>query len=67
MDNPATWGDVEKVIYEVINKYQVEQYVDEVSGEVRCGLSLERQIADALRAAGLVNQPNGDNRHEQEK
>ena len=47
MENPATWGPAEKILSSVL---------DEHLGlpQDLAGLSLERRIADALRAAGLL-------------
>jgi hypothetical protein len=48
MENPATWGRAERVISDA--------YEDWWKGHSRgrVGLSLARQIADALRNAGLL-------------
>lgn len=43
MENPATWGDLEHTIDQV---FQAQDHKEEP--EV-CGLSLTRQIADAIR------------------
>jgi hypothetical protein len=50
MENPATWGTAENVIHNVI----VKDHYAKQEGEV--GLSLPRQIADALREAGLLKE-----------
>lgn len=50
MENPATWTEAEHVVSRVLK----EAWIDD--GEFRCGLSVERQITDALRKAGLLNE-----------
>jgi hypothetical protein len=50
MENPATWGEVERVIHEVL----AEDYRIRAGRGIVVGLSLERRIADALRDAGLL-------------
>ena len=50
MENPATWGDAEKIV----NQTMVDYYETVKSGEALTGLSLIRQITDALRKAGLL-------------
>jgi hypothetical protein len=52
MENPATWGDAENVIHNAITKHHYAMTVE----PGLCGLSLPRQIADALRAAGLLKE-----------
>jgi hypothetical protein len=52
MENPTTWGLAEKVIRNVIEK---DHYAKLAEPEL-CGFSLEKQIADALRAAGLLKE-----------
>lgn len=49
MENPATWGPAEHAVQDVLDRYRVGQ-----NNEV-CGLSLARQITDALREQGLLN------------
>lgn len=50
MENPATWGQAERVVHDVLEKhFSVERI-----RENYCGLSLERQITDALRQAGQI-------------
>lgn len=50
MENPATWGEAERVIHSVLASTAR-------AGEgFRYGLSVERQIADALRKAGLLKE-----------
>ena len=46
-ENPATWGQAEKIIDAAYHNWWVGQ------DQLLCGLSLPRQIADALRAAGF--------------
>ena len=48
MENPATWGEAEKVIRQAYDAHSE----DRAKGVV--GLSLVRRIADALREAGLL-------------
>jgi len=48
MENPATWGELEKVISAALRSVEFGRS----NGMI--GLSAARQIADALRAAGLV-------------
>lgn len=50
MENPDTWGQAEKVIHEAHQDYWKHR------AEGRIGLSLARQIADALRKAGLLRE-----------
>jgi hypothetical protein len=52
VENPATWGDAENVIHNAIVK---DHYAKLAEPEL-CGLSLPRQIADALREARLLNE-----------
>ncbi len=47
MENPATWGEAEHIVSRVIVAY--EQRDPHI-----VGLSLTRQITDALREAGLL-------------
>jgi hypothetical protein len=52
MENPATWGAAENVIHHAIVKaHYAKQEEPGLSG-----LSLPLQIADALRAAGLLKE-----------
>ena len=48
MENPATWGEAEKVIRQAYDAHSE----DRAKGVY--GLSLVRRIADALREAGLL-------------
>ncbi len=50
MENPATWGQAEKVIDRVLSEK------NNILPEFHCGLSLTRRIADALRDAGLLEE-----------
>jgi hypothetical protein len=50
MENPATWGAAERIVHEVIMKHFS---AERIRGGF-CGLSLERQITDALREAGQI-------------
>jgi hypothetical protein len=50
VENPATWTPAERIVREVMRR---PQYRD---GQPIIGLSLERQITDALRAAGLLRE-----------
>lgn len=50
MENPATWGKAEHVVHEAL------RVADAVRMDFVCGLSVERQITDALRAAGLLRE-----------
>lgn len=52
MENPATWGPAEQVIRKVLD----DDHQLSLSPEPICGLSLERRITDALRAAGLLKE-----------
>lgn len=52
MENPATWGVAENVIHDAIVK---DHYAKQEKPGL-CGLSLPRQIADALRKAGLLKE-----------
>jgi len=49
MENPATWGEAERVVHEVL--------IQRSTGEIRMGLSKERRIVNALRARGLLVDP----------
>lgn len=54
MENPETWTDAEKVIHKALNA------ADQARMQGVVGLSRPRQIADALREAGLLV-PKDDN------
>lgn len=50
MENPATWGKAEEIVNDVI----LAEWDQQRREEFTVGLSLTRQITDALRAAGLL-------------
>jgi len=50
MENPDTWGKAENIIHETIIRYDVFMERE----EAYCGWSLEREITEALREAGLL-------------
>lgn len=50
MENPATWGEAEKVISDALRK------ADHAMTAGIIGLSRARRVADALRAAGLLKE-----------
>jgi hypothetical protein len=57
MENPATWGPAERIVQKILDEFfdnQAKPITDE--SKTICGLSLERQITDALRAEGLLRQ-----------
>jgi hypothetical protein len=54
MENPATWGPAERVVDGVIRDHYLARREEMKRGEFRAGLSLARQITDALREAGLL-------------
>lgn len=57
MENPATWGPVEKAVRGVLDDFfenQAKSIAD--PSKAICGLSLERRITDALRRAGLLRE-----------
>lgn len=49
MENPATWTQAEWVVQEALRKAQIGR------NEGRVGLSMTRQVTDALREAGLLD------------
>jgi hypothetical protein len=53
MENPATWGEPERIVHDAIAGYNKNVM------EGRFGLSLARQITDALRAQGYLPPPSG--------
>lgn len=56
MENPATWGEAERVVNEVLTSFfdnQARAVNDPTTTLV--GLSLESQITTALRNAGLLS------------
>jgi hypothetical protein len=50
MENPATWGPAEKVVDDAYERWF------RLRSQGYCGLSLARQITDALREAGLLKE-----------
>lgn len=56
MENPATWGEAEKVVRKALNE------AHEARLQMICGLSTEKRITNALRAAGLlIDEEKNDN------
>jgi hypothetical protein len=56
MENPDTWGKAEHTVSNVIEQYFLDKRKAMETGQFRAGLSLARQITDALRAAGLLKE-----------
>ena len=54
MENPNSWGPVERTIYKAINDHE------ELMTYGFCGQSLEMSIANDLRKAGLIKEDNGN-------
>lgn len=52
MENPATWGEAERVVASVL--YDNENNFVKRRGNELVGLSVVRRITDALRVAGLI-------------
>lgn len=52
MENPATWGEAEHIVNKVLHERQADR--QKPIEEQVIGLSLVRQITDALRQAGLL-------------
>lgn len=50
MENPATWGEAERIVRRVLDENRKLRE----DGQVITGLSLERRVTDALREAGLL-------------
>jgi hypothetical protein len=50
MENPACWGEAERIIRRVRTEYEASRQAG------RIGLSLEMQITMALREAGLLHE-----------
>ena len=48
MENPAAWGKAEYVVHEALEAAWVD------TGANEYGISLARQVTDALRKAGLL-------------
>lgn len=61
MENPATWGQAEKVINSVLQGIftRDRSIVARDRDEAVCGLSHARLIADALRDADLLKEDDG--------
>lgn len=57
MENPATWGLAENTVRDVLAEF-FENKAKPITDESKtiCGLSLERQITDALRKTGLLKE-----------
>lgn len=51
-ENPASWGEAERIISDTIDTFDrtMHEHPD------LCGATLPRQIADALREAGLLKE-----------
>jgi hypothetical protein len=60
MEDPATWGQAERIIHDVLERFWTERERWHRSEHgapasvVAASFSLERQIADALRDAGQI-------------
>lgn len=48
MENPATWNRAERIVHEALREFSSSAKAGVI------GLSLTRQITDALRKAGLL-------------
>lgn len=53
MENPATWGEAEKIVQKTLDAVTDEIYERGPEG-YRIGLSVARRITDALRDEGLL-------------
>lgn len=55
MENPATWGEAERVVERVLDDFfaNQEKKITDPS-KIICGPSLPRLITDALREAGWL-------------
>lgn len=53
MENPATWGPAEKIMHQILNQPPPPRGT--------AGLSVARQITDALRHAGLLADDGAEN------
>lgn len=53
MENPSTWTAAEHIVSAVLR----EDANNKAFGRILIGLSLERRLTDALRAAGLLVDP----------
>jgi hypothetical protein len=54
MENPATWGPAEKIVDEILGRAFLN--IGKPPEERVIGLSLPRQITDALREAKLLEE-----------
>lgn len=55
MENPATWGEAERIVHDTLYRHAEHQIAVRTGAEKPViGLSLARQITDALRTAGLL-------------
>jgi hypothetical protein len=52
MENPATWGTAERIVSDVLSRHDANMR----SPSPVIGLSVVRQITDALREAGLLSE-----------
>lgn len=50
-ENPATWGEAEKIVNRVLEEWEENKYAEHPV----IGLSLPRRITDALREAGKLD------------
>lgn len=58
MENPATWGEAERIVQQVLDDFFANQNKPITDpAKYIAGLSLERKITDALREAGLLKDP----------
>jgi hypothetical protein len=55
MENPATWGQAERIVDRVLTDFftNQEKLITDPT-KIVFGRSLERQVTDALREAGLL-------------
>lgn len=57
MENPATWGEAERIVSEVLNRFfENQERAITDPDKVMMGLSVERKIVNALRAEGLLSE-----------
>lgn len=63
MESPNTWGEAERIIHAIYVEWWDERYeiaqkkLHDGNVTFRAGFSFERRVADALRKAGLLNEP----------
>ncbi len=58
MENPSTWGEAERIVSDVLYESARHQAAVRLGTEEPIiGLSIARQITDALRKAGLLLRP----------